>query len=55
MKFFITILFLCGSFLSLLAQGDFQYGVNINDKTTVFVTSTQMSSEEVLLAIRKKI
>ncbi len=38
----------------MLAQGDFQYGVNINDKTTVFVTPAKMSSEEVLLSIRKK-
>ena len=54
MKFFIFQLLLNFSFLSLLAQGYFQYGVNINDKTTVFVTPAKMSSEEVLLAIRKK-
>jgi len=54
MKFFISFLLLNFSFLSLLAQGDFQYGVNINDKTSVFVTPAKMSSEEVLLAIRKK-
>lgn len=49
MKFFISLLLLNVSFFSLLAQGDFQYGVNINDKTTVFVTPARMSSEEVLL------
>ncbi|MDP4699808.1 MAG: hypothetical protein NWS66_07680, partial [Saprospiraceae bacterium] len=54
MKFFSTIFLISCSFLSLLAQGDFQYGVNINDKTSVFVTPAKMSSEEVLLAIRKK-
>ena len=54
MKFFISFLLLNFSFLSLLAQEDFQYGVNINDKTSVFVTPAKMSAEEVLLAIRKK-
>ena len=54
MKFFISLLLLNFSFFSLLAQGDFQYGVNINDKTTVFVTPAKMSSEEVLMSIRKK-
>ena len=54
MKFFISLLVLNFSFLSLFAQGDFKYGVNINDKTNVFVTTAQMSSEEVLQAINKK-
>ncbi len=54
MNFFISLLLLNFSFFSLLAQGDFQYGVNINDKTTVFVTPAKMSSEEVLMSIRKK-
>ncbi|MFN9380440.1 MAG: 7TM-DISM domain-containing protein, partial [Bacteroidota bacterium] len=54
MKFFSTIFLISCSFLSLLAQGDFQYDININDKTSVFVTPAKMSSEEVLLAIRKK-
>jgi len=54
MKFFISLLLLNFSFLSLLAQGDFKYGININDKTKVFVTTAQMSSEEVLQAINKK-
>jgi len=53
MKFFISLLLLNFSFLSLLAQGDFKYGININDKTKVFVTAAQMSSEEVLHAIHK--
>ena len=35
MKFFISLLSLNFSFFSLLAQGDFQYGVNINDKTKI--------------------
>lgn len=54
MKYFISLLLLNFSFLSLLAQGDFQYGVNINDKTTVFITPARMSSDEALLAIRNK-
>jgi preprotein translocase subunit SecF len=54
MKFFISIILLNFSFLSLLAQGDFKYGININDKTKVYVTAAQMSSEEVLHAIHKK-
>jgi hypothetical protein len=54
MKFFISLILLNFSFLSLLAQGDFKYGVNINNKTKVFVTTAQMSSEEVLHAIHKK-
>ncbi len=53
MKFFISLLLLNFSFFFLLAQGDFQYGININDKTKVFVTAAQMSSEEVLHAIHK--
>ncbi len=54
MKFFITLFLLNFSFFFLSAQGDFQDGVNINKKTTVFVTPDKMSSAEVLLAIRKK-
>jgi hypothetical protein len=54
MKFFIYLLLFNFSFFSLLAQGGFQYGVNINDKTSVFVTPAKISSEEVLLVIRKK-
>ena len=53
MKFFISLLLLNFSFFFLLAQGDFHYGININDKTKVFVTAAQMSSEEVLHAIHK--
>lgn len=54
MKFFISLLLLNFGFLSLLAQGDFKYGVNINDKTKVFVSAAQMSPKEVLQAIHKK-
>jgi diguanylate cyclase len=53
MKIFSLIFLFNFSFFSLLAQGDFKYGININDKTKVFVTTAQMSSEEVLHAIHK--
>jgi len=54
MKIFSLIFLFNFSFFSLLAQGDFQYGININDKTKVYVTTAQMSSQEVLKAIHKK-
>jgi len=53
MKIFSLIFLFNFSFFSLLAQGDFKYGININDKTKVYVTTAQMSSEEVLHAIHK--